>query len=246
MADAGRINVVYPYAAYARQDRKAMSGETIAGAEMIREFEHAGADRQATTDMHSDQLQGVATKPFDHITARYEIADWLFNNWVIQYGRENVVLVAPDAGRAKDVAQIAQILGTKLALLDKRRDERTGEIVIEDVLGKVAGRDAMLVDDMIDGGGTTRSGAEACRDRHAKTMGAIAVHGIFSENAPDNLNTDLFDRIIVTNTLPQKENLQRIDNLTVIDLVPLWSNAAKRIHEKRSLSALLKPKHEYY
>jgi ribose-phosphate pyrophosphokinase len=245
-ADAGRINVVFPYAAYSRQDRKAMSGEAIAGAETLREFERAGAHRLLTMDMHSDQLQGVVETPFDHITARYELGDWLYDNWVVNYGRKNVALVAPDAGRAKDVAQVATFLGVRYAMLDKRRDPRNGGVRVERVLGEIAGKNCMLWDDMIDGGSTTRTGAEAIMERGATSVGAIAVHGIFSPKAPKNLNNSPIEQVVVTNSLPQKINKQRIGNLAVVELESLYTEAVRRIHQKQSLSELLKPKREYF
>lgn len=235
LADAARINVVFPYAGYSRQDRKARSGEPIAGADVIKEFVNAGAHRLLTVDLHSGQLQAASEVPFDHMTAQPTLVSWLRKNWVSENGRKHVTLVAPDAGRAKDVARAAEKMNVDFAVIDKRRDRKTGDVVVKNVLGDIKGRHCMIWDDMIDGAGTIKTGAEALWQRDAASIGAICTHAIFSGQAVNNLKEANFSQVVVTDSLPQPED---IDNLVVVRLAKLMGKAVTRIHQGESLSAL--------
>ncbi len=238
LADAGRINAVFPYAGYSRQDRKSRSGEAITGADELREFVRRGMQRGLTCDLHSGQLQGAIEVPLDHITAEFVLEEWLLKSWIINYGRKHVTLGAPDASRAKPVSRIAERLGIDYVVIDKRRDPNSGETVVKHVLGDVRDKHVLLLDDEIAGGGTIKIASRGVKDRGAKTVWAAATHGTFGKKAPANLADADLELIAVTNTLPQKENMEAIPNLVEIDMKDLFTKAVKRIHKDKSLSTL--------
>lgn len=236
-ASAPRITACYPYMAYSRQERKSKSGEPIAAADLVHDFDASGYERQIAVDLHAGAIQGFTGRPYDHLTAAPVLRDRL-QEWVDEHGRKHVILVAPDAGRTKAVAQMAEQLDIKYATIDKKRDRKTGNAVAKKVIGNVQGRHAMLYDDMIDGAGTLRTAAERLMEKRALSVGAIATHGILSEAAPGNIADSPLDIVIVTNTLPQAENQVQIPNMEVVSLVPMMAEAVSRVHRNKSLSKL--------
>ncbi len=236
-ASAPRITACFPYMAYSRQERKSKSGEPIAAADLVHDFDASGYERQISVDLHAGAIQGFTGRPFDHMTAAPVLRDRL-KDWVDEHGRKNVILVAPDAGRTKAVADMAEQLDIKYATVDKRRDKRTGKSTAKKVVGNVAGRHAMLYDDMIDGGGTLKGAAERLIEKKAVSVGAIATHGILSAAAPENIKDSPLDVVIVTNTLPQDEHQAQIPKLEVVSIVPMMAEAVSRVHRKKSLSKL--------
>jgi ribose-phosphate pyrophosphokinase len=236
-ASVARITACFPYMAYSRQERKSKSGEPIAAADLVHDFDASGYERLIAVDLHAAATQGFTGRPFEHLTAAPVLRDRL-REWVDEHGRKHVVLVAPDAGRAKAVAIMAEQLDIKYAIVDKRRDKKTGKSAAKKIIGKVKGKHAMLYDDMIDGGGTLKTAAERLAEKRALSVGAIATHGILSENAPENIASSPLDIVIVTNTLPQAEKQVQIPKLEVVSMVPMMAKAVSRVHRKKSLSRL--------
>src|SRR6266705_5860721 len=185
-ASAKRISAVVPFYGYARQDRKGRSREPITARLVADLFRVAGADRIITMDLHSGQIQGFFDGPVDHLTALPVLADYIREN-----EQGELVVVAPDAGRVKSAEKLAGMLGQPLAFLHKRRSrEVANQVEVHEVVGEVAGRHCVMIDDMIDTAGTIVKGAEVLVANGAERVTAAATHGIFSGPAIDRLKND--------------------------------------------------------
>ncbi len=232
-ASARRITAVIPYYGYARQDRKSEPRVPISAKLVANLLETAGASRVLTVDLHADQIQGFFDIPVDNLYAipvfmpalRDMVSD---GEWVI---------VSPDVGSTKRAHLFARHLGDlPMVLVDKRR-ERPNAVESVRVVGEVKGKRCLVVDDIIDTGGTIRKAAEALLERGAKDVVVVATHGVFSGNAKEKLNFEGISRIFVTNTVPPKpESLP--PKTQVLDVAPLLAEAILRIHEERSISEL--------
>ena len=193
---AHRVIAVTPWYGYSRQDKKSAPREPISARLVARMLEAAGIDRILTMDLHSGQIQGFFQKPCDHMTALF-----MLTQYFADLGLEDLVVVAPDAGRVKLNKQFAAKIGADLAILNKERPaQQVAEISY--VIGDVAGKTALLVDDIIDTAGTLKAAAQAVRDAGARRIYAAATHGIFSGNAWENLAAAGFEQIVVTDTIP--------------------------------------------
>jgi ribose-phosphate pyrophosphokinase len=196
-ASAKRITAVCPYYGYGRQDRKSAGREPISARLVADCLKVAGADRVLAVDLHSGQIQGFFDGPFDHLTAANVLEEHLRT-----YAPKELVIVSPDTGRTKVMEKFASALNAGTAVVDKRRDPVTGQVTTRGVLGDVAGRMCVIVDDEIDTAGTICKAAEQISNAGASEIWAVATHGVLSDPAVDRLKNSIFARVVVTNTVP--------------------------------------------
>ncbi len=231
-ASAKRITAVLPFYGYARQDRKSEGREPITARLVADLFKVAGASRLVSVDLHSGQIQGFFNGPVDHLTAMPVLVRHLE-----RYG-EDLVVVSPDAGRVKVAERYAQKLSADLAIVHKRRLQgKKNQVEAKDVVGEVEGRHCVIIDDMIDTAGTICSGAELLIERGAASVVAAATHAVFSGPAIDRLKNSVFEKVIVTNTLPLPPE-KRFDKLEVLSVAPLIADAIRAVFEDSSVSKI--------
>jgi ribose-phosphate pyrophosphokinase len=235
-ASAKRITAVVPFYGYARQDKKGRPREAISARLMGDLFLAAGADRIASVDLHTGQIQGFVDTPFDHLTAVRLFVDYLAGSL-----SGATTIVSPDSGRVKLASLYARHLDTLVAFVHKQRsaDARNAVAALE-VVGEVRGRHAIVVDDMIDTAGTVTAAVELLKARGALTVRVAATHGVLSPPAIDRLKNASIDEIIITDTLPISEDANRLDNLKVISMGPILSGAINAIFTDSSVSEIFK------
>ena len=192
----------------------------------------AGADRVLTTDLHAGQIQGFFNIPVDHLYALPVLLDY-----IRKQGGSNLVVVSPDAGGVERARAFAKRLQAALAIIDKRR-EGPNNTQIMNIIGDVSGRDALLLDDMIDTAGTIVQGAQACKDHGARRVWAGCTHAVLSGPALERLQNSCLDEVVVTNTIPLTGKEERCPKLRVLSVAPLLGEAISRIHEEESVSSL--------
>ncbi|HZG96181.1 MAG TPA: ribose-phosphate diphosphokinase [Mycobacteriales bacterium] len=233
-ASAKRITVVAPFYPYARQDKKTLAREPITARLVADLYRAAGANRIISVDLHTAQIQGFMDAPLDHLTALPLLADYIAG----RVDTERLTIVSPDSGRVRTAEKFADRLGSPIAFIHKRRDPRVvNEAKVHEVVGEVAGRVCVIVDDMIDTAGTITKAADALFDKGATEVLVGATHGIFSEPAIDRLKNSPVSEVIVTNTLPQPAE-RRIDKLTVLSIAPIIGSAIKAVFDDASVSGL--------
>ncbi|MDQ1104589.1 ribose-phosphate diphosphokinase [Nocardioides zeae] len=235
-ASAKRITVVMPFYGYSRQDKKHRGREPISARLVADLFKTAGADRLISVDLHADQIQGYFDGPVDHLMALPILADYVRD----KYGAESeLAVVSPDAGRIKVAERwSARLGGVPLAFIHKtRRTDRPNESVANRVVGEVEGRTCVLVDDMIDTGGTIVKAAEALMEQGAKAVIIAATHGILSDPAVERLKNSPAVEVILTNTLPLAEE-KSFDKLTVLSIAPLLAQAIQAVFEDGSVTSM--------
>jgi ribose-phosphate pyrophosphokinase len=228
-ASAHRTIAVMPWYGYSRQDKKSAPREPISARLVARMLEAAGVDRVLTMDMHAGQLQGFFHVPVDHMTTMMILSQY-FSDLALS---EELVVVAPDAGRVKLNKKFADRLGSDLAILDKERP-RQQVAQIASVIGDVAGKTAIIVDDIIDTAGTLRAAGEAVVRAGAARVYAAATHAVFSGPAYENLAGSLFEEIVVTDTIPLRDGAP--PNVRVLSCTPLLSDSIQRIFTDDSVS----------
>jgi len=234
-ASAARITVVLPFYGYARQDKKHLGREPISARLMADLFKTAGADRLIAVDLHTAQIQGFFDGPVDHLAAIPVLADYVLE----KYGDQSLAVVSPDAGRIKVAEQWSSRLGNRpLAFIHKTREvNRPNESMANRVVGEVRDRVCVLVDDMIDTGGTVVKAADALLDAGAADVVIVATHAILSGPAVDRLKNCRAGEVIVTNTLPIPAD-RRFDKLTTLSIAPLISRAIREVFEDGSVTSL--------
>ncbi len=234
-ASAKRITVVLPFYGYARQDKKHRGREPISARLMADLFKTAGADRLIAVDLHTAQIQGFFDGPVDHLMALPILSEYVKE----KYGHESLAVVSPDAGRIKVAEQWSDRLGgAPLAFIHKTRDiDRPNESVANRVVGQVEGRICVLVDDMIDTGGTIVKAAEALMNDGAAGVVIAATHAILSDPAVDRLKNSPATEVVVTNTLPISPE-KHFDKLTILSIAPLISRAIREVFEDGSVTSL--------
>lgn len=231
-ASAKRITAVMPFYGYARQDRKSSGREPITARLIADMFAAAGATRLVAVDLHSGQIQGFFNGPVDHLTAAPVLVKHL------RIHTEDLVVVSPDAGRVKVAERYAQTLEADLAIVHKTRSKSEKNAVeAKRVVGEVEGRNCVLIDDMIDTAGTICSAAELLMERGAKSVVAAATHAVFSGPAVDRLKNSVFERVIVTNTLPLSPE-ERFDKLEVLSVAPLIAKTIRAVFDDASVSTI--------
>jgi len=233
-ASAKRITVVMPFFGYARQDKKSAGREPISARLVADLFATAGADRLMAVDLHTAQIQGFFDGPVDHLFALPILADYL----AAKLDVDHVTVVAPDAGRVRVCERWTDRLGTPLAIIHKRRDPHvTNQVKVFEVVGQVAGRTCILVDDMIDTGATITKAADALFEQGAERVIAAATHGVLSGAAVDNLKNSRISEVVITNTLPVPQEKQ-FDKLTVLSIAPLIARAINEVFNDGSVTSL--------
>jgi ribose-phosphate pyrophosphokinase len=232
-ASAHRVIAVCPWYGYSRQDKKSAPREPITARVVARCLETVGIDRLVTMDLHAGQLQGFFTKTVDHMTAMPILTQYVKDQWGEDPG--NLVIVAPDAGRVKLTRKFAQKVGVDYALLEKDRPaQQVAEIGYVIGQEKVEGRRAVIVDDIIDTGGTLAAGAQTVIDAGASEVYAVATHGLFSGRAFETLTASPLSGIVVTDTVPLRSGApDLIRQLTCADIL---TDTIRRIFTDESVS----------
>ncbi len=225
---AHRVIAVTPWYGYSRQDKKSAPREPISARLVARMLESAGIDRLLTMDLHSGQIQGFFQKPCDHMTALF-----MLTQYFADLRLEDLVVVAPDAGRVKLNKKFASKIGADLAILNKERPaQQVAEIGY--VIGDVAGKTAVLVDDLIDTAGTLKAAAQAVYDAGARRVYAAATHGVFSGDAWQNLAAARFEQVVVTDTIPLPPGAP--ENVRVVPCADLLTSSIRQIFTDGSVS----------
>ena len=233
-ASAKRITVVAPFFGYARQDKKSRGREPISARLMADLFLTAGADRLMAVDLHTAQIQGFFDGPVDHLLAEPILASYVQE----KLDPATVTVVAPDAGRVRICERWTDRLGCPLAIIHKRRDpDVANQARVLEVVGQVAGRNCIVVDDMIDTGHTIVKAADTLFEQGANQVIVTATHAVLSGHAVDLLKNSRIGEVIVTNTLPIS-NDKRFDKLTVLSIAPLIARAINEVFSDGSVTSL--------
>ncbi len=235
-ASAERITAVIPYFGYARQDRKDKPRVPITAKLVANLITAAGADRVLTVDLHCGQIQGFFDILVDHLAA-----DIVFCDFFIKQGiHKDLIVVSPDMGSVGRARSFASRLGVPIAIVDKRRP-RENESEVMNIIGSVEGRHALLLDDMIDTGGTLVKAAKAIKDQGACSVRACATHPVFSGPALDLLEASVLEEVVVCDSIPLSERAAANARIRVLTLAPLIGEAIRRIHNDESVSSLFTP-----
>ena len=238
-ASAKTINIVLPYYGYARQDRKAQSREPITAKLVANMITNAGADRVLALDLHAPQIQGFFDIPVDHLLGAPLLANYFLDNEVLQ---NDVVVVSPDHGGVTRARKLAEFIHAPIAIIDKRRPKANVAEVMN-IIGDVKGKKAILIDDMIDTGGTISLAATALKEAGASDVYACCTHAVLSGPAIERLENSVIKEVIVTDSIKiPKEKLANTTKFVQISVAQLIAEAIKRIHENRSVSPLFQEK----
>jgi ribose-phosphate pyrophosphokinase len=232
-ASARRITAVIPYYGYARQDRKVQPRVPISAKLVADLITAAGTSRVLTVDLHAAQIQGFFNIPVDNLYAAPVLLDYIKSN----YNLEDLVLVSPDAGGVERARAFAKRLGCSIAIIDKRRETMNVSEVMN-VIGGVENMDTLILDDMIDTGGTTTQAAGALKDKGAKRVIAACTHAVLSGSAVEKVNNSVIQELIVTNTIPFDSKKEQCRKLIVLNVASLLGEAIRRIYEESSISSL--------
>ncbi len=230
-ASAARVTAVIPYSGYGRQDRKDQPRVAIGAKLMANLLVAAGAERMVGIDFHQHQIQGFYDIPVDHLYAAPVLVKYFRDK-----GFDDLVVVAPDVGAAKMARGYARRLKASFAIIDKRRPRPNASEVMN-VVGQVEGRTCLLVDDMVDTGGTLANAVTALRDRGARVVYAAATHPLLSGPAVERLSAAPLEELVVTNTIDVPQE-RRFDRLRILSVAGLLANAIQYIHSNESVSAL--------
>ena len=241
-ASAKRIAAVVPYYGYSRQDKKGLAREPISAKLVADLLSIAGAQRVVSVDLHSGQIQGYFDFPFDHLTALPILSAYLEDQLGLG---EDLVVVAPDAGRIKTAEKLREYLHADLAFMYKRRSRREAHKIEEmAVVGEVDGRPCVLIDDMIDTAGTVAEGAAVLAQQGAGPIYAAATHPVLSGKAVQNLEEAPIREVVVTNTLPIPEEKQ-FGKLRVLSIAPLLASALRAVFEDTSVSEIFRGDNQF-
>ena len=232
-ASANTVTAVVPYFGYGRQDRKDTPRVPISSRVMVDLMTATGANRIITMDLHSTQIQGFATIPFDHLYSRMVLMDAI-NNLGLDPKKSTVL--APDVGSARMSQAYAKRLGMYFALIDKRRYAPNKAEVIH-LIGDLKDKDVLIIDDMIDTAGTTVNAANAAKDNGAKSVTAVATHALLSGPAIERIKESAIKKLIVTDTVFIPEN-KKLDNMEIVSVAQVFGEAIRRVYEGESVSAL--------
>ena len=233
-ASAKRITVIAPFYPYARQDKKHRGREPISARLISDLYKTAGADRLMAVDLHTAQIQGFFDGPVDHLWALPLLADHVRK----RVDRARLTVVSPDAGRVRVADLWSDRLGAPLAIIHKRRDPSVpNQVQVHEVVGDVAGRTCLLVDDMIDTGGTIVAAAQALRENGAAEVLVAATHAVLSGPAVDRLKNSPITEVIVTNTLPIDPE-RTFPQLTVLSIAPMIARAIREVFDDGSVTSL--------
>ena len=232
-SSARRITAVIPYFGYARQDRKSGSRTPISAKLVANLITEAGADRVLTMDLHAVQIQGFFDIPVDNLFAAPLFTRHIQEN----YAKRDIMIVSPDVGGVIRARAIASRLGCDLAIIDKRR-ERAGLSEVMNVIGEVAGRDCILVDDIVDSGGTLCNAAIALIEHGAKSASVYTTHGVLSGSAVARIASSPIEMLTITDSILATEAVRLAPNIRHVTIAPLIAEAMRRINDESSVSSL--------
>jgi ribose-phosphate pyrophosphokinase len=230
-ASATRVTAVLPYLPYSRSDKKDQPRISITARLVADLLQTAGADRVLTMDLHAAQIQGFFHVPVDQLTGAPVLCDYLKN-----LDLSTCVLVAGDVGEAKDIGKFANALNLPVAIVDKRRYGNDDRAVATNLIGEVAGKHAIIVDDEIATGGTVIEATNFLMSRGALSVKVAATHAVLSGPAVERINNSVLDRVIVTDTIPLRD--KKSSRIEVLSVAPLFAKAIRRIHDGDSISDL--------
>ena len=232
-SSARRVTAVIPYYGYARQDRKTGSRTPISAKLVANMITAAGADRVLTLDLHAGQIQGFFDIPTDNLYA----APVLVKDILEHHSRRDLVIVSPDVGGVVRARQIARRLDADLAIVDKRR-ERAGVSEVMNIIGDVAGRRCIIVDDIVDSAGTLCNAASALVEAGASAVFAYVTHGVLSGGAVARVVNSPLESLVLTDSIKATDPIREASNIRQISIAPLMAEAIRRISEERSVSSL--------
>jgi ribose-phosphate pyrophosphokinase len=232
-ASARRITAVIPYFGYARQDRKPGPRTPISAKLVANMIDRAGADRVATLDLHAGQIQGFFDIPTDNLFA----APVMVQDIRDSFDANNLIVVSPDVGGVVRARGLAKRIDAPLAIIDKRR-ERPGDSEVMNVIGNVAGRTCLLVDDIVDSGGTLVNAAEALLDHGANEVTAYITHGVLSGGAVARVDNSRLKQLVITDSILPSDAVKNAHNIRVLPIAPLLGEAIARTAEEKSVSSL--------
>ena len=234
-SSAARVTAVLPYFGYARQDRRPRSSRVPISAKVVADMvASVGIDRVLTVDLHADQIQGFFDIPVDNVYGSPILLDDIERS-----NYEDLMVVSPDHGGVVRARAVAKRLNSDLAIIDKRRPEANKSEVMN-IIGDVAGRTCILVDDMVDTAGTLCQAAAALKKKGAKQVFAYCTHPILSGRALENLANSELDELVVTNTIPLSPAAQALDQIRQLDISPLLAESLRRISNAESISAMFR------
>jgi ribose-phosphate pyrophosphokinase len=228
-ASASSVTVVVPYFGYARQDRKDKPRVAIAAKLMANLLSAAGADRIMTCDLHADQIQGFFDIPVDHMDGAS-----IFVPYLESIHLDNMIFASPDVGGVKRARTYAKYFSAEMVVCDKHR-KRANEVASMQLIGDVEGTDVVLVDDLIDTGGTMCKAANLIMEKGATSVRAVCTHPVLSGQAYDNIENSVLDELVVTDSIPLKQEVSKIKVLTLSDL---FAKGIRKIHDNESISSL--------
>ena len=238
-ASAERITVITPFYGYARQDKKHRGREPITARLMADMFKIAGAHRLMAVDLHTSQIQGFFDGPVDHLFALPILSEYIGS----RVDRERITVVSPDAGRVRVAERWTDVLNAPLAIIHKRRDpDIANEVKVFEVVGDVRDRVCVLVDDMIDTGGTITKAAETLFDQGASEVIVAATHGVLSDPATERIKNSRISEVVITDTLPIPSE-HRSDKVTILPIAPLIARAIDQVFTDGSVTSLFGSAH---
>ena len=232
---ARRITAVIPYFGYARQDRKSSPRSPISAKLVANLITQAGADRVLTLDLHAGQIQGFFDIPVDNLFATPIFSRHIKKNLNIK----DLICVAPDVGGVERARALSKLLNVGLAIVDKRRPA-PGKSKVMNVIGNVKDKSCVIIDDIIDSGGTIVNAAKTLKDKGAKNVYVYVTHGVLSGNAVEKIKKSYIKKLILTDTIDNQEKVKRASNIQVLSISNLMGEAIKRISNSTSVSDLFK------
>ena len=230
-ASANYITAVIPYYGFARQDRKDKPRVSIASKLVADLLTAAGANRVMTMELHAPQIQGFFNSPVDHLEASI-----VFTPYIKALPQDNLVLAAPDVGSSARIREVAKALNLPMVICDKER-KKANEIANMTVIGDVDGKDIVLIDDIIDTGGTLCKSSAMLIEKGAKSVRALCCHPVLSGKAYENIENSVLTELVVTDTIPLK---QHSDRIKIMSVAPLFARAIRNVHENGSISSLFR------
>ena len=230
-SSANSITAVVPYFGYSRQDRKAAPRVPISAKLVANMMQTAGIDRVVTMDLHAGQIQGFFDVPVDNL-----YGSLIFLDYLKEKNLKNPIIASPDVGGVARARSFAKKLSLDLVIVDKRREEANKSEVMN-IIGDVAGKDVILIDDMIDTAGTIVKAAGAFKDQGAKSVSAFCTHAVLSGPAYERIESGALDGLVVTDTIPLK---QESDRIKVISVAPLFGEVIRRVYHDESVNSLFK------
>ena len=234
-SSAKNITAVIPYFGYARQDRKVVPRTSISAKLVSNLITKAGADRVVTVDLHAGQIQGFFDIPVDNL-----FSTPIFSRHIKKrIKKNNIICVAPDVGGTERARALGKILNIGLAIVDKRRP-KPGQSQVMNVIGDVKGKTCILVDDIIDSGGTIVNAAKALKQRGAKEVYVYITHGVLSGDAVKKIKNSVIKNLVITDTIDNSEKTKNVKNIEVLPISALMGEAIKRISNSTSVSDLFK------